>query len=144
MIPAKWLRHMNNLERPELFQGRARWVRFSAKAEPRGCLIPFDFEKLPFPPRHAFIVRDVPADTVRGRHARRDTLQLIVCLAGALSVELRDAIRSETVVMDRPDTGLLISGGLWAAQTYLSPETIMLVFASEPYNPEDYVDEPLA
>jgi len=133
---------LSDLKHAEFFQGRARLIPFALQAEPRGSLIPFSFEALPFPPRHAFIVRDVPQDTVRGRHAHKNALQLLLCLAGAVSVELRDSARSETVVLDRPEIGLLIGPGLWAAQTYLRPHTIMLVFTSEPYNPEGYLDEP--
>jgi len=135
--------NLNNPERTEFFQGRARFVVFAPQFEPRGCLIPFNFEQLPFPPRHVFIVRDVPAGVVRGGHSHRNTRQLLVCLAGHLSVELRDSLRSETIDLDRPDVGLFIGEGLWAAQTYLTPETILLVFTSEPYQPESYIDAPL-
>ncbi|HET7681699.1 MAG TPA: FdtA/QdtA family cupin domain-containing protein [Xanthobacteraceae bacterium] len=135
---------MNDFKHSELFQGRARLIPFAARAEPRGTLIPFDFGDLPFAPCHGFVVRDVPAGTVRGRHAHRSALQLLICVAGAVSVELRDAARSETVVLDRPDTGLLIGEGLWAAQTYLTPDAVLLVFLSEPYDPAAYLDEPRA
>jgi dTDP-4-dehydrorhamnose 3,5-epimerase-like enzyme len=135
---------LKDLKHSELFQGRARLIPFAARAEPRGNLIPFDFGELPFVPRHAFIVRNVPTGTVRGRHAHKNALQLFVCVAGAVSVELRDVVRSETVVLDRPDTGLLIGEGLWAAQTYLTPDAVVLVFLSEPYDPRAYLDEPRA
>ena len=135
---------MNDFKHAELFQGRARLIPFAVRAESRGSLIPFNFGELPFAPRHAFIVRDVPAGAVRGRHAHRNALQLLVCLAGLASVELRDSASSETIVLDRPDIGLLIGAGLWAAQTYLSSGTIMLVFVSEPYDPQSYLDEPVA
>jgi hypothetical protein len=135
--------NLSNPEQVEFFRGRARVVAFPQHADFRGCLIPFAFEQLPFPPRHAFIVRDVPAGMVRGGHAHTNAHQLIICLAGRLSVELRDSTSSETVVLERPDVGLLIGAGLWAAQTYVSAETIMLVFASEPYDPGSRLDEAL-
>lgn len=111
-------------------------------ADPRGSLIPFNFEGLPFTPRHAFVVRDVPVGTIRGRHVHKSAQQMLVCLAGHLSVEVRDHAESKTVILDRPDLGLVIGAGLWAAQTYLHPETIMLALVSEPYEPGSYVDEP--
>jgi hypothetical protein len=126
---------LNDLKHGEFFGGRARLVPLAVRAESRGSLIPFDFETLPFIPRHAFIVRDVPAGTIRGRHAHGNALQLLVCLAGVVNVELRNSGESVTVVLDRPEIGLLIGAGLWASQTYLSSHTVLLVFASQPYDP---------
>jgi dTDP-4-dehydrorhamnose 3,5-epimerase-like enzyme len=135
--------NLKNPEKIEFFEGRARLIEFPIQAEPRGSLIPFNFEKLPFLPRHAFTVQCVPAGVVRGQHAHRHIRQLLVCLAGQLSVELRDSVRSETIALIRPDIGLFIAENLWAAQTYLSPETIMLVLASAPYDPASYVEGPV-
>lgn len=127
----------------EFFEGRARVIDFPVQAESRGSLIPFTFAQLPFLPRHAFTVRGVPAGLTRGLHALKNSQQLLICLAGKISVELRDAARSETIALDRPDIGLFIAEELWAAQTYLTPETILLVLASAPYDPENYLEEPL-
>jgi dTDP-4-dehydrorhamnose 3,5-epimerase-like enzyme len=126
----------------EFFEGRARLIDLPVEADSRGSLIPFSFARLPFPPRHAFIVRGVPAGTTRGRHALKNTQQLLICLAGQVSVELREAARSETVVLDRAAIGLFIAEQLWAAQTYVTAETTLLVFASAPYDPESYMEEP--
>src|SRR6478672_3180572 len=117
----------------EFLGGRARLIDFPVQAESRGSLIPFDFSQLPFPPRHAFTVRGVPAGVTRGQHALRNTQQLLICLAGRLSVQLRAGGRSETVGLDRPDIGLFIAENLWSAQTYLTAETIMLALTSAPY-----------
>src|SRR4051812_47850640 len=100
----------------EFFEGRARLIELPIQADARGSLIPFDFERLPFSPRHAFTVQGVPPGVVRGQHAHRHSRQLVFCLAGKLSVELRDSARSETVTLDRPDIGLFIAENLWASQ----------------------------
>ena len=121
----------------ELFEGRASLIELPVQSDARGSLIPFDFSRLPFTPRHAFTVQGVPAGTIRGQHAHKSTRQLIVCLAGELQVELRDAGRSETITLDRPELGLFIAENLWASQTYLTPETIMLALTSRPYDPDE-------
>ena len=133
---------MSDPEKTEFFEGRARLIKLPKQVEPRGSLVPFNFEQLPFPPHHAFTVQGVPAGVVRGQHARRSVQQLLVCLAGQLQVELRDSGRSETITLDRPDIGLSIGENLWAAQTYLGPETILLVFTSAPYEAGSYGEEP--
>jgi hypothetical protein len=117
-------------------------IEFAIQAETRGSLIPFDFAQLPFPPRHAFTVRGVPPGVTRGGHALKNTQQVLICLAGRLSVQLRAGGRSETVELERPDIGLLIAENMWSAQTYLTTETIMLAFASAPYDARNYLEEP--
>jgi hypothetical protein len=111
-------------------------------ADARGNLISLDFSKLPFTPRHGFVVRDVPVGTVRGRHAHRRAAQFLVCLAGRVSVELRIKSEAITIPLEVSDTGLLIGPGIWAAQSYLEAGTVLLGFLDEPYDREGYVDEP--
>ena len=135
------MQQLSDPKRMEFFEGRARLIEFPVKAESRGSLIPFNFAQLPFPPRHAFTVRGVPAGVTRGKHALRNTQQLLICLAGRLSVQLRAGGRSETVELDRPDIGLFIAENMWSAQTYLTAETIMLALASAPYDPRNYMEE---
>src|SRR5687768_4243766 len=124
------------------FQGRVSLIPLTMHADARGNLISLDFSKLPFMPRHAFVVRDVPVGAVRGRHAHRRAAQFLVCLAGRVSVELRDKSDAVTIQLDVFHTGLLIGPGIWAAQSYLEPGTVLLGFLSEPYDREGYVDEP--
>jgi hypothetical protein len=127
----------------EFFQGRARLLALPRHVDVRGDLIPFNFDDLPFVPKHAFAVRGVPAGTARGGHALRSAQQILICLTGQMKVLLRDRTTSATIILDKPHTALLIRAGLWAEQTYLLPDTVMLVFSSEPFSPENYAPEPL-
>lgn len=117
----------------------ARWVTVKSFTEARGSLNAIDFSQLPFVPCRAFYVTDVPAGTVRGGHAHRQTSQLLYCLSGRIEVELRRDGRSETAVCDPASGGLLIRPGTWARQTYLEPVSTLLVLCSHPYHPESYV-----
>jgi dTDP-4-dehydrorhamnose 3,5-epimerase-like enzyme len=105
----------------------------------RGTLLPFDFEALPFNPRRVFVVKGVPPGTVRGRHAHRRGQQLLVRLTGEIRVELRRGGNSKTIPLTSSDVGLLIPAGVWAAQTYVTPDSVLLVLCSEPYDAATYV-----
>jgi hypothetical protein len=107
----------------------------------RGCLYPLDFQALPFLPRRFFVVNAVPVGSVRGRHSHKNQLQAIVCLAGAIEVELKVAGRSVALVLDHPRSLLLIQPGVWAAQKFIDEHSVELVLASGPYLPEDYSTE---
>jgi dTDP-4-dehydrorhamnose 3,5-epimerase-like enzyme len=109
-------------------------------AEARGVLIPLDFGRLPFAPRRAFVVRDVPPGTTRGGHAHRLASQALVAIAGSVEVEVRSGDTSSTIVLDTASRALVIDPGVWSAQTYLESGSALLVLASEPYSADSYVE----
>jgi oxalate decarboxylase/phosphoglucose isomerase-like protein (cupin superfamily) len=117
-------------------------VRLERRADARGTLIPIEFSSLPFAPRRIFAVTDVPAGTTRGQHAHRRASQVLICLSGHVRVELRRGGKRTIVDLENASTGLLILPGTWASQTYVLPQTTLLVLANEPYDPDDYLNEP--
>jgi hypothetical protein len=121
-------------------ENRVRRISLVRKDDARGSLLPFDFASLPFLPRRLFVVHDVPPGTVRGGHAHKRARQLLVCLFGRIDVELRDGGRTEMLILDSADSGLLIEAGVWSAQTYVAPGSMLLVLASEPYDAASYLD----
>lgn len=114
----------------------------SAKADDRGALIPIELGELPFSPRRVFAVTAVSPGTTRGGHAHEQGQQLLVCLAGAVRVELRSSAGSQALLLDSPNRGLLIEAGVWASQTYEEEGTVLLVLASETYEDVSYLPEP--
>jgi dTDP-4-dehydrorhamnose 3,5-epimerase-like enzyme len=108
--------------------------------EQRGSLVPIDLGALPFSPRRVFAVRDVPPGTTRGGHAHSTGQQFLVCLSGEVEVEWHNGTRSGTVRLGDAGTGLLIPAPVWSSQTYLTPDAVLLVLASEPYDPASYTE----
>jgi dTDP-4-dehydrorhamnose 3,5-epimerase-like enzyme len=106
----------------------------------RGTLLPLEFSDLPFTPCRAFIVSEVPTGKVRGRHAHRDGDQFLVCLAGRVLVDMRYQERHEQCVLEDGSEGLFIGSGVWAQQTYLEEGSMLLVFASVPYERDVLLD----
>ena len=121
------------------FEGRARLVPFCRHEDTRGMLLPFDFSKLPFEPCRAFTVSNVPVGEVRGGHAHKYGEQLLVCLQGRVDILIRHQTDTEMLVMEPYSPGLLVCAGVWCQQTYMTAETVLLVFASHPYDPQSYL-----
>jgi hypothetical protein len=95
---------------------------------------------LPFPVRRLFVVNDVPAGGVRGRHAHRTARQILVCLAGRIDVEMRADGEIFQFTLDRSDRALLLEPGVWASQTY-SSTAVLLVLSDESYDACSYLDQ---
>lgn len=95
--------------------------------------------QIPFVPQRYFLVYDVPGKDVRGEHAHRRCQQFLVCARGSLSVVVDDGGASEEIVLDRPNLGLYLPPMIWAVQYKYSADALLLVLASDPYDPADYI-----
>jgi UDP-2-acetamido-3-amino-2,3-dideoxy-glucuronate N-acetyltransferase len=94
---------------------------------------------VPFTPKRYFIVFDVPGKDVRGEHAHRRCAQFLVCVRGSVTVVVDDGTNSEEIVLDAPNVGLYLPPLVWAVQYKYSADAMLLVLASDPYDPDDYI-----
>ena len=114
--------------------------RVPAFEDIRGCLVAAEMEKeIPFVPVRFFVVYGVPSTEVRGEHAHRKCHQFLICIQGSVQVVVDDGNNRQELVLDRPDVGLHIPPLIWGTQYKYSPNAALLVFASHPYEADDYV-----
>lgn len=115
-------------------------LQFPRIEDMRGGLTFGEYEQhLPFLPRRYFVIFDVPTIEVRGEHAHKTLQQVLVCLKGSCSVVLDDGQKREQVELNRPEIGLYIPSKVWAIQYNYSPDAVLLVLASQVYDPADYI-----
>lgn len=106
----------------------------------RGSLVAADFASdLPFVPRRAFTVFDVPTKDVRGEHAHHECEQFLLCLVGSVSAMVDNGETRQEFHLDRPDLGLYVPAMVWGSQYNYSPDAVLLVFASHEYDASDYI-----
>lgn len=113
---------------------------FKAVEDLRGKLTVGHFnDEIPFQPKRYFIVYDVPSKDVRGEHAHRRCHQFLVCVQGSVSVIADDGQQAQEVTLDRPNMGIFLPAMTWGTQYKYSEQATLLVFASDPYDPTDYI-----
>ncbi|MEP6633184.1 MAG: WxcM-like domain-containing protein [Luteimonas sp.] len=106
----------------------------------RGALSVGEFERdLPFTPQRYFLVFDVPSRETRGEHAHRICHQFFVCVHGSVRVVADDGHHREEFVLDSPEKGLHLPPMIWGTQYRYSSDAVLLVYASHPYDPEEYI-----
>jgi acetyltransferase-like isoleucine patch superfamily enzyme len=106
----------------------------------RGSLSAWEFAgQVPFTPTRFFMVFDVPGKDIRGEHAHRACHQFLVCARGSLRVVVDDGSASEEIALESPDLGLYLPPMIWAVQYKYSADALLMVFASDPYDPADYI-----
>ena len=93
----------------------------------------------PFVPKRFFTVFNVPTRETRGEHAHRNCHQLLICAVGSCVVLLDDGKQRQELRLDRPELALYMRPMIWSTQYQYSPDAILLVFASEHYDPQDYI-----
>lgn len=124
----------------DLEVGGCSIVRLPFVSDMRGCLSLAEYNKqIPFVPKRCFWVFDVPNSEVRGEHAHKELHQFLICLKGSVSVVLDDASVRKEVVLNEPNVGLHIPPLVWGIQYKYSKNAILLVLASDPYDPDDYL-----
>jgi UDP-2-acetamido-3-amino-2,3-dideoxy-glucuronate N-acetyltransferase len=94
---------------------------------------------LPFLPKRYFVVFDVPSKEVRGEHAHRQLHQFLVCIKGSCSVLVDDGKCSDEIQLSSPAVGLHVPPMIWSVQYRYSSDAVLLVMASDRYDPADYI-----
>lgn len=116
--------------------------RLPSFSDMRGKLLPLEKDRgLPFAPARIFSVYDVQRDSVRGEHAHLACEQFLYVVRGSVSVVVDDGRRRAEIVLDQPTLGLHIPPAVWGVQYKFSPDAVLMVAASMPYDPDDYIHD---
>ena len=95
--------------------------------------------ELPFAPRRCFFVYSVPNAQVRGEHAHLRCEQFLIAVHGSLRVMADDGYQRQDFRLDRPNLGLHLPAMTWGVQYGYSEDAVLMVLASDPYDPDDYI-----
>jgi acetyltransferase-like isoleucine patch superfamily enzyme/dTDP-4-dehydrorhamnose 3,5-epimerase-like enzyme len=106
----------------------------------RGSLTVGDFEQdIPFTPKRYFMVFDVPSRETRGEHAHRVCQEFMICVRGSCAVMVDDGQHRQEFLLDNPQLGIYLPPMVWRIHYKYTPDAISMVFASEHYDPADYI-----
>ena len=120
----------------------ARLVDLTLIAGDNGSLVVGEAPgQLPFTVERIFTLFDIPEGEVRGTHAHRHCEQFLICQRGSVTAVVDDGEHREEVVLDRPSVGLYMPALTWGTQYRYSPDAVLLVLASDPYDADDYIHD---
>lgn len=97
-------------------------------------------ESVPFNIERIFWTYFTPESITRGRHAHKTTEQVLIAVAGRITIETEsaDGTNCQTFVLERPNEGVYIPPNFWHTMEY-SHTAVQMVFASTAYDPKDYI-----
>jgi dTDP-4-dehydrorhamnose 3,5-epimerase-like enzyme len=109
-------------------------------ADCRGELVVFEEgAAVPFDIKRAFVTYHVPHWETRGQHAHKRCQQLLVALAGAVTVKTTVDGHDDMFELNGPRRALYVPAGVYVEMSNWMQGAMLLVLASERYAPEDYV-----
>jgi dTDP-4-dehydrorhamnose 3,5-epimerase-like enzyme len=118
----------------------AKLLDLKTFTDARGCLTVIE-KVFPFDIKRIFYIYGVD-DSVRGGHRHKTTLQAAVCIAGKCLIKCNNGNQEEIFELNAPHKCLLLYPEDWHVMCNFSSDAILMVLASEFYNPDDYIFEP--
>jgi acetyltransferase-like isoleucine patch superfamily enzyme/dTDP-4-dehydrorhamnose 3,5-epimerase-like enzyme len=94
---------------------------------------------IPFEVKRYFLVYGVTSKEIRGEHAHRSLRQFLICVHGRCHVVADDGTNRQEFVLDSPTIGLHLPPMVWGIQYKYSEDAVMLVLASDKYDPGSYI-----
>ena len=117
----------------------AKLIDLKTFTDARGNLTVIE-KVLPFEIKRIFYIYGVDS-SVRGGHRHHRTYQAAIALQGRCTVSNNDGRQEERFVLDSPAKCLLLEPRDWHRMHDFSPDTILMVLASEHFDPDDYIFE---
>ena len=96
---------------------------------------------LPFDIKRVYFTYKIPDFAKRGGHAHKALTSIIFAVKGGFDILLDDGKNKSKEHLDSQHKGLHILPGLWREIENFSPESLVLVLASETYCASDYIRE---
>lgn len=96
-------------------------------------VIPFDIKRI-------FYIYGVD-DSIRGGHRHKKTIQAAICLKGSCVIYNDDNEVQQEFHLNSPDQCLILEPKDWHQMYQFTEDAILMVLASEHFDPNDYIYE---
>jgi dTDP-4-dehydrorhamnose 3,5-epimerase-like enzyme len=96
---------------------------------------------IPFEIKRIFYIYGVD-DSVRGGHRHKTTVQAAICIQGVCHIYNNNGKKEDEFVLDEPNKCLILQPEDWHSMDHFSKDAILMVLASEFFDPNDYIFEP--
>lgn len=117
----------------------AHIINLKTISDERGNLTVIE-KDIPFSIKRIFYIYGVD-DTVRGGHRHKETVQAAICIHGSCIVSNNDGNKQEDFLLDHPQKCLILEQKDWHTMHHFTPDAVLLVLASTPFDPDDYIYE---
>lgn len=96
-------------------------------------------DHLPFAIKRVFYITSANTKLPRGFHAHKKLKQVLFCIQGSVRLILDNGKKRTDTIINKPHLGVLIDNMIWHEMHDFKKDTILLIFASRFFEPEDYI-----
>ena len=96
---------------------------------------------LPFDIKRVYYIYGVD-NSIRGQHRHHTTIQAAICISGSCKIYCNDGEHELTYNLKKPNECLILEPKDWHKMYDFTFDAILLVMASEYYDPQDYITIP--
>ena len=115
-------------------------IKFKKFADEYGELVPIEeCTDIPFSIKRVYYISNVISGRSRGYHAHKKLHQILICVKGSVKIKLDNGKEKDEVILTKNDIGLYIGPYIWHEMHDFSDDCVLLVFASDNYDEEDYI-----
>ena len=119
---------------------RCQIITFNDLGDDRGKLVVIEGnESIPFDIKRVFYIYGSDSTVVRGQHANRVSEFVLINVAGTSKVRITDGKEEMIVELNKPMMGVYIPKMIWKDMYDFSEDSVLLVLASEHYDPNEYI-----
>ena len=94
---------------------------------------------IPFNIRRVYYLYDIPSSAIRGGHSHINQQEFLIPLSGSFEVVLDNGFDKSSILLNKPNIGLLIETGVWRELQNFSSGAVCLVIASDVFDETDYI-----
>jgi dTDP-4-dehydrorhamnose 3,5-epimerase-like enzyme len=116
-------------------------INFNEFGDERGNLVVAEGSgrDVPFDIRRVFYMYGSDPGIIRGQHANRKTEFVLINVSGTSKVKVDNGMETEIIELNKPRMGLYIDTMVWKDMYDFSPDSVLLVLASEHYDDAEYI-----
>ena len=96
---------------------------------------------IPFDIKRVFYIYGVD-ESKRGGHRHHKTIQAAICIKGSCTIYNNNGEKEEEFELNQPNKCLIIEPKDWHTMYNFTPDAILMVFASEYFDANDYIHQP--
>lgn len=118
-----------------------KMLEFPQRGDERGQMVVVEgMQDVPFEIKRIFYIYGSDKDVIRGQHANRKSEFVLINVAGKSKVKVLDGKGNEAIFsLNRPHTGIYLPTMVWKDMYAFSEDSVLLVLASEHYDPAEYI-----
>ena len=116
-------------------------INFNEYGDERGNLVVAEGDGMdvPFAIKRVLYMYGSDDEVIRGQHANRKTEFVLINVSGTSKVKVDNGYETEIIELNKPRMGLYLKTMVWKDMYDFSPDSVLLVLASEHYDGEEYI-----